>query len=102
MRTVIGMAVLLACVLGCAGSSDVVCSQDPATGFERCQGGATEAVVTGTTAAAVWGVKGCTVQGCEPPLRCNEETKLCERVRCNENDACPVGLCCNEETLLCE
>ena len=87
----------------CGGSSQVVCRPDPISGSERCQqtGGAADAALTGGVAAGVWGVAGCTVNGCEPPFRCNGKTKLCERLECSETLACPPGYECDLEDKRC-
>jgi hypothetical protein len=98
--------VALSCLIlaGCATGSEV-CRRDPATGAERCStvsGNYGEAAVTATAAAASWAVVGCDVNGCEPPYRCNPETKLCERIRCGEGvGSCPAGYTCDPVKGVC-
>jgi hypothetical protein len=82
-----------------------VCKKDQITGSPRCQsssGDPGEAVGTAAAAAGAWAVAGCTVNGCEPPFRCNEKTKMCERIRCGEGQgACPPAYICDPEDLVC-
>ncbi len=87
----------------CAGSAQTVCRPDPITGSDRCSqtGGYGDAAITGGVAAGAWGVAGCTVNGCEPPFRCNGKTKQCERTTCNETKDCPPGYECNASDLKC-
>lgn len=91
-------------VVDCATGHEV-CRTDPATNVERCfivSGDYAEAAATATAAAASWAVVGCTVNGCEPPYRCNPETKLCERIRCGEGmGSCPSGYVCDPVKNLC-
>ena len=86
-----------------ACSSQMVCRPDGISGAERCQqvGGAGDAVITGGVAAGVFAAKGCTVNGCEPPLTCNSKTKLCERLACSETRACPPGYECRADDQRC-
>jgi hypothetical protein len=85
--------------LGCAGSGQMVCKDDPISGAERCQqsGGPGDAALTGGVAAGVWAVEGCTINGCEPPFTCNGKTKLCERQSCKEGTGCPPGYECHDQ-----
>jgi hypothetical protein len=82
------------------------CREDAITGMQRCQpasGNYAEAAGTAVAAGAAWGAVGCTVNGCELPLRCNSESKQCERIRCGEGgDPCPPGFNCDAEQLVCK
>jgi hypothetical protein len=99
---------LLACALvltACATGSEA-CRRDPITGSQQCQpasGDYTEAVGTAAAATAAWAAVGCTVNGCEPPFRCNGETKMCERIRCAEGkQSCPAGYSCDLADGVCK
>ena len=97
------IAACAALVAACATGPEV-CRKDPITGSQQCQtasGNYGEAAGTALGAAAVWGVAGCKVNGCEPPFRCNEGTKMCERIPCSEGDACPSAFACDLEDHLC-
>jgi hypothetical protein len=101
-----GIALLWAMLhAGCASGPEV-CQRDPVTGSERCQtssGDYGEAAATAVAATAAWGVVGCTVNGCQPPFRCNQETKQCERIRCTEGNAsCPPAYVCDPKDQLCK
>lgn len=95
------MSLIFSCA--CAGSSQVVCRPDAISGAERCQqtGGYGDAAITGGAAAGVWAAAGCTVNGCEPPYRCNGKTKLCERLSCSETAHCPPGYSCDPRDRTC-
>lgn len=88
---------------GCA--TGVACRTDPVTGSERCQptsGSYGNAVATVGIAAASWALVGCSVNGCEPPFRCNAESKMCERIPCHEGkNVCPPGYSCDLEDHVC-
>jgi hypothetical protein len=99
------LAALFSCVLaGCAGSSGYLCRPDPATGSSSCQMASSSpgnaALVTGV-AAGVFAVTGCTVNGCEFPYTCNQQSKRCERMQCNEHKPCPGGYNCDPVSLRC-
>jgi len=90
----------------CACASGSACRKDQITGAQQCQpasGSYGEAAGTAVVAAGAWGAVGCTVNGCEPPFRCNGKTKLCERIRCEEGltSACPPGYLCDPEDRVC-
>jgi hypothetical protein len=89
---------------GCA--SGQACRHDVVTGRDECQpasGNAGEAVGTAVAAGAAFAVVGCTVNGCEPPYRCNGKTKLCERIACGEGkSSCPAGYACDPEDNRCK
>ena len=100
------LLVFFACTsLSCAGGYNA-CKKDPITGSERCQPGSSntgDAVGTAAAAGAVWAVTGCTVNGCEPPLRCNPKTKMCERIPCGEGlGNCPPNLICDPQDHVCK
>jgi hypothetical protein len=99
------VAALALLAAACASGPDV-CKRDPITGSERCQpasGDYGEAAATVGIASAAWAVAGCTVNGCEPPYRCNGETKMCERIPCGEaKDSCPPMYHCDAEDNLCK
>lgn len=62
-----------------------------------------EAGGAATLASVLWGVAGgCKIEGCEPPLRCNAKSELCEPARCGEGHSCPVGTRCNHHEHVCE
>ena len=99
------MCVWAALCASCA-SGPRVCQKDPITGSEtRCaatSGDPGEAAVTAGIAAGAWGVAGCTINGCEPPYRCNTETKQCERIHCDESkSSCPRGYTCDPVRHVC-
>lgn len=98
------VACLLSWAIGCA--SGEACKRDPITGMEQCQlasGSYGEAIGTAAAAAAATAAVGCTVNGCEPPFRCNSDTKLCERIRCTEGKAsCPPAYTCDPEQGVCK
>lgn len=91
-------------VLGCAGTTELACQRDPATGMHQCTTTSSSpgdaAMVTGLS-AGVFAVTGCTVNGCQLPDRCNPQTKRCETIRCSEGNPCPAGYSCVLETKLC-
>lgn len=95
--------ILLALLTGCAGSQ-LHCPRDPATGMSQCVSSTSSvgnaAVYTGL-AAGVYAAKGCTVNGCQLPDRCNPTTKRCETIRCSETQSCPAGYNCDLKTGLC-
>ena len=101
-------AQLCACSLAlgsCAGDSTLQCKKDPITGSDRCErttssGG--EAAVMAGAAAATWGIAGCTVNACVGAYRCNEKTKQCEPLTCDENAPCPPPYECNPDIHRCE
>ncbi len=74
-------------------------------GRERCvqSGGSGEAAVTGAAAGALWlGGGGCAIAGCRPPMTCNQQTGLCEHLRCGEGAGrCPDGTRCDSQTHTC-
>ena len=100
----------LCAALGCgllfACASSEACRRDPITGMQRCQpasGNVGEAVGTAAAATVAWTAVGCTVNGCVAPYRCNESTKACERIRCDEGSAsCPPGYACDPEDRVCK
>jgi hypothetical protein len=96
---VVAVATLGACA---SGES---CSRDQITGMTRCQpssGDTGEAIGTAVAATAAWAAVGCTVNDCEPPLRCNENTKMCERIRCDEgSNVCPPAYACDPVDHVC-
>lgn len=98
------LAALLAGAGGCASGQS--CQKDPITGSQRCEsssGDYGEAAVTTGAAAAAWAAAGCTINDCEPPLRCNRETKMCERIPCDEGGrGCPAGYFCDPDDRLCK
>lgn len=62
-----------------------------------------EAGAAAALAGVLWGAAGgCKIEGCEPPLRCNTKTELCEPARCGEGHACPAGTRCNFDERVCE
>lgn len=97
-------ALVAAIATGCGGASNMMCGEDPSTGLEQCyeDNNYGEAAITAGTATAVWGVTGCTVNGCEPPYVCNEKTKLCERAQCENDSGCPPGYHCDLKSLRCK
>jgi hypothetical protein len=101
-RIAIGLGLFLAG--GCA--TGAACTRDPITGQSRCQqasGSYVEAAGTAVAAVAAWGVVGCTVNDCEPPFRCNRDTKLCERIRCSEGrNSCPPAYNCDPVDQVCK
>ncbi|HKU37331.1 MAG TPA: DUF2953 domain-containing protein [Polyangiales bacterium] len=100
MLTRAGLVCHLCFVLAaCAGSGQMVCRPDSISGSERCQqtGGAADAAITGGVAGGLWAVKGCTINGCEPPFVCNPKSKQCERQKCSETAACPPGYQCSDQ-----
>jgi hypothetical protein len=94
-----------ALLLGAACASGEACKRDPITGSERCQpasGNAGEAIGTVAAAGAAWAAVGCTVNDCEPPFRCNPDSKMCERIHCEEGkQVCPSGYACDPEEHVC-
>lgn len=60
----------------------------------------TAAVVTGA-AAVTWGAVGCQVNGCEPPLVCDPDTKRCKRPACSHDGDCGEGGHCDPGSRLC-
>jgi hypothetical protein len=104
IRNIVLTAALSAFIVSCAGSNEIVCKRDPATGESDCNAaGANPAGVAVTTgvAAGVFGIAGCTVNGCQLPDRCNPKTKRCETIRCGESAPCPAGYSCDLTTSLC-
>ena len=102
---------MLACALSwlssvsCSGDSTLQCKKDAITGSEQCyrvsdSGG--EAAVMAGAATAGWAVAGCTVNGCLGAFRCNEKTKQCEPLHCEENQTCPPPYECNLDIHRCE
>lgn len=104
LRHMLAAALFMLTAAACAGSNEMVCRKDPSTGFERCDSGNNygEAAVTGGIAAGLWAAEGCTINGCEPPYRCNSETKRCERPRCGGDTDCPAGYTCDLGDSLCK
>ena len=104
-HTLRSITIALACALlaGCASSQG--CRRNQITGAQDCQpasGDVGEAVGTAAVATAAWAAVGCTVNGCEAPYRCNGETKMCERIRCDEGGgSCPPGYACDLEDHVC-
>jgi hypothetical protein len=104
-RSCAALVLAACCVLlgGCATGE--ACQRDAITGMQRCQpasGDVGEAVGTAAAATVAWAAVGCTVNGCEAPYRCNGETKLCERIHCDEGeDVCPPGYACDLEDHVC-
>jgi hypothetical protein len=99
------LAASLLALAGCGGDSSLQCKKDPITGSEQCHrttssGG--EAAVMAGAAAAGWGIAGCTVNGCLGAYRCNEKTKMCEALSCDENAPCPAPYECNLDSHRCE
>jgi hypothetical protein len=95
---------LLAYPQACA--SGEACQRDPITGADRCQPASSsyaEAVGTAAAATAAFGAVGCTLNDCEPPFRCNQKTKLCERIRCGEGKGtCPPAYTCDLQQGVCK
>jgi hypothetical protein len=93
-------------VLSACATGQAACKKDPVTGSEQCQpasGNYGEAAVTAGAAVGGWAVAGCTINGCEPPYRCNPDTKMCERIACGEGKrSCPPGYVCDESDGLCK
>jgi hypothetical protein len=100
----LGCGVVL--LIAACASGPMVCKKDPITGSERCQntsGSPAEAAATAGAATAAWGIAGCTVNGCEPPLQCNPDTKTCVRPHCYEGqNTCPPGYSCDLKDNLCK
>jgi hypothetical protein len=99
----LGLVVSLCCLAACGGGQ-MVCKPDPITGSEQCQTASndpTTAIVNTGVAAGVYGVTGCTVNGCQLPDECNPKTKRCQTIRCREGRACPAGYSCDMVTLMC-
>jgi hypothetical protein len=94
---VVAASMLLTCVSSC-GASELACNQDHCAIGSHSVGAA---VLAAVAASAVFAVTGCTVNGCELPYTCNEETKRCERIGCDEHDSCPGGYSCDLRSLLC-
>jgi hypothetical protein len=94
----------VAAACGGASQSQVGCSRDPASGFERCyeSNNYGEAAVNTGVAAALWGATGCTINGCQPPDLCNKESKVCERPRCETDSGCPYGFHCDLSARRCK
>jgi hypothetical protein len=93
-------------VMGCGGGTRLRggCQRDPVSGFERCyeSNNYHEAAAHAGVAAAVWGVAGCTINGCKPPDVCNQKTKLCERASCESDSGCPFGFHCDLSISRCK
>ena len=102
---VLSVLALFTLASACATGPDA-CTRDAVTGSERCapaSGSYGEAIGTAAVAGGAWAVAGCTVNGCEPPYRCNGETKMCERIACGEAlSACPPGYNCDPDDNLCK
>jgi hypothetical protein len=90
--------------MACGASGQMLCKRDPITGSELCQratGNYAEAAVNTGVAAGVFGITGCTVNGCPLPTQCNPNTKRCESIRCSESKPCPAGYFCSTDSMLC-
>lgn len=89
----------------CGGSTEpgLYCSSTHPTECATAGGGGGAAVVHAAIAGGLWvGAGGCKINGCEPPMRCNEESQLCERIRCGESEqGCPAPYECNERRGVC-
>jgi hypothetical protein len=101
----LGLLGVLGTMGACATGPDV-CTRDHITGSEQCQpssGDYGEAAATAAASAAAWTAVGCTANGCEPPFRCNADTKMCERIPCGEGEgACPPTYICDPDDHLCK
>jgi len=89
--------------IGCVSS--VECRQSPEpTGGQQCvgRGGPAEDLGTAAAAGVAWGTVGCRVNGCNLPYTCNDDTGLCERMRCSEGHSCPPAYECDYEEGRCE
>jgi hypothetical protein len=105
-RVCVLLAVLLPVLVGCVGSNSTQlhCPRDPATGMSQCTMSSSspgDAIGVTALAAGVYAGKGCTVNGCLLPDRCNPKTKRCEPIHCSEAQSCPAGYSCDLETTLC-
>ena len=103
--TRLGLLIALLGLLAGSCASGQACKDDPVTGSPRCQPASSsggEAAATAVAAAVGTAAVNCTINGYEPPLRCNDETKLCERIRCDEGgSACPAGYLCDPDKKVC-
>ena len=59
------------------------------------------AVGHAVAAGGLWAARGCNINGCLPPLRCNGETGLCESIKCDEGKQCPSGYECDLDSYTC-
>jgi hypothetical protein len=100
-------ALVALCLLACACmSGPTYCKRDPITGSEsscgRTSNSPVEAAATAAAAGAAWAAVGCTVNGCSPPFRCNPDTKMCERIPCQEGgNNCPPAYSCDPDDHVC-
>jgi len=95
MRVLLGGLLTLA-VAGCASGMQCGPSSDPQWRNECvATGGPVEAAGTAAAAGAAWAVEGCTVNGCNMPYTCNEDTGYCERLTCGEGESCPSPYECD-------
>jgi len=86
--------------VGCA--SQMVCDYPGAGSQCVTTGGPLEAAVTAAAAGTLWVAGGgCAIAGCRYPLQCNQESGLCERLRCGEHRDCPTGTSCDQSTYTC-
>lgn len=98
----------LSALSACGGAQQGDCYATAGDGTQQRTGGcfqsnsAADALVAVGVAATATAVVGCTVNGCLPPYRCNEATKLCEMIHCDENEPCPAAYTCDLETHRCE
>jgi len=89
---------------GCGSATMQQCSGTNPGSHEQCLVSSDPGVAVGTAAVAsgLWVVgKGCNVNGCLPPLRCNGQNGLCERIPCDEGNECPSGYACDLDDHTC-
>ena len=87
----------------CVSSMECRQSSHP-VGGQQCvgRGGGLGAVATAAAAGIVWATVGCRANGCNLPYTCNQDTGLCERIRCSEGHSCPPAYDCDYERSRCE
>jgi hypothetical protein len=102
----VSLGIMVAAAIAACGvsTSSFACRRDPATYALECRPsfsgiGGLAAVLPLAIALQAW--KGCTINGCELPNRCNQATKLCEPIRCSETQTCPTGYRCMHASQLC-
>lgn len=97
---------LAACLLAAcaAGASSYQPCEQPGGGTGQClvSGDPGTAAGHAVIAGGAWAVAGCRINGCEPPLVCNEKNGLCEQAPCGEGIGCPAGTSCNLSKFVCE
>jgi len=101
-RSMARLLPILLLVLGLfACASSTVCHPEERTNCVQ-QGSGAEAVGTAILAGAAWTAVGCRVNGCNPGYVCNEATRMCEQIRCDEGLSCIEPFECNLEEGVCE